>query len=336
MIDKGERNIMLKKWEGVSWEPFEVFWARVMKLGVTYAVVGKEIAPSTGNPHNQFYIETRQRIRISTIGNSKHLNCTVYPLRRETSEAINYIIANSEKPNPIFVEFGTRPTALPQNREQGKSQVSDKKEIHLDVIRLAREGNFDKIADCYPGIYLRSYPTLRKIYVDSGKKPVKDNIQCIRLVGASGCGKTQFLKTYFQNDGCYFYNKNPQFYERYDKEETLVIDDLDKQHRSCLNPLKVTCDTVPLLFNVKFGSMWSHVKKIILTSQYSWTQLIGKTEEGMCSDPELLEAVDRRFTSLTICGRDPKTNDLFVCFEDNPIKLFPFSLRNYLLEINFI
>lgn len=336
MIDKNEKDIMLKKWEGVSYEDYDNFVARVNRLGVTYAVIGKEICPTTGRPHNQFYLETKNRIRISTIGNSKHLNCAIYPLRREVQKAIDYIIANPEKPDPIYFEIGTRPIGEPQPKGQGKVQEAiEKREINLDVIRLARVGKFRIIAHKYPGIYLRSLTVLKQIYADSDTKPKKDNIQCIRLLGSSGTGKTQFLKKHFRK-GCYFYNKKPNFFERYSREKTLVIDDLDRQGRHILNDLKVTCDTVPLVFNVKYGSSYSHVRKIIITSQYSWESLIGRDEHGMCNDPELLEALTRRFTNFTIMGRDENTNDVFVCFTDDPIKMFPFSLRNYLLSINFI
>lgn len=329
---------MLKKWEGTSFDSIESFKEKLNKLKITYACIGEEICPTTGRPHCQFYIETKNRIRLSTIGNKKNLNCTVFPLRRKVSEAINYIIANPEKPNPVYTEIGVRPLDYDSEAKNQKktSENASKKETNKEILDLARTGNLDTIAEKHPGRYLLSYQTLKRIHADNVKKPLKDNIQCVRIEGHSGCGKTQFLKQYFQNDDCYFYNKNPNFYERYESEQTLIIDDLDKSNRGLLNHLKTTCDTIPILFNVKFGSVWSNVRKILITTQYSWASLIGKNEQGECLDMELEQALSRRFTTFVVIGRDEKTNDLFVCFKDDQVKMFPFSLRNYLLEINFI
>lgn len=336
-FNKREKDVMLKKWEGTSFENLDTFKQRLKKVKVKYSCVGLEKCPTTGRDHLQFYIETEQRIRLSTIGNSNHLNCTVFPLRRPVREAIAYIIDNPDKPNPVFVEEGIRPVEYHEDTKQDNkvSQALARKQVNQEILALARLGKFDIIADKYPGHYLRSYQVLRKIYADSREKPEKDNIQCILIRGHSGCGKTQFLKKWFQRDDVYWYNKNPNFYERYDFEQTLVIDDLDKAHRHLLNHLKTTCDTVPNLLNCKFGSMWSNVRKIIVTTQYSWAKLIGVNERGECIDEELEAALSRRFTEFTVIRRNEFTQDLLVS-RDEITSLFPFSLRNYLLEINFI
>ena len=337
VINKGERDVMLKKWEGDSFEDVELFKKRVEKIGFSYFLFGYEICPTTGRKHIQWYGETKKKIRLSSIGNKKHLGCAVYPLRRPVRVAINYIIDNPDKPNPVYEEWGSRPSEYEETSPGGSNltQAAARKAVSLEILSLARLGKFDIIADKYPGQYLRSYQVLKKIYADSMPKPSKDNIQCILVRGKSGSGKTQFLKRHFQTDDVYWYNKNPNFYEKYDCEQTLVIDDLDKSHRSLLNHLKTTCDTVPNLLNVKFGSVWSNVRKIIVTTQYSWAKLIGKNEQGLCVDPELEEALTRRFAMFDIRSRDEVTNDLMV--SNNSItEWFPFSLRNYLLEINFI
>lgn len=328
---------MLKKWEGTSFEDLHTFKQRLKKVKVKYSCIGLETCPSTGRAHLQFYIETENRIRLSTIGNSNHLNCTVFPLRRPVRLAINYIIDNPDKPNPVFFEEGIRPADYQDDdkKDDKISQAAARKQVNLEILALARCGKFDIIADKFPGHYLRSYQVLRKIYADSLPKPVKDNIQCILIRGHSGCGKTQFLKKHFQEENVYWYNKNPNFYERYDQETTLVIDDLDKKHRGLLNELKTSCDTVPQLFNCKFGSMWSNIRKIVITTQYSWGKLIGLDDKGLCIDEELEAALTRRFTEFIVIKRNEITDDLLVSI-DSRTMMFPISLRNYLLEINFI
>lgn len=325
-----DMSFMGKKWEGTSYDNEDNFRERLNNIGVSYAVVGHEVCPTTGRNHLQFYIETKRRIRWSTIGNAKHLNCAVFPLRRTVKKAISYIIQNEDKPNPIFFEIGQRPKEFDQ---ETTSSVDKKKDNMKNVLRLARRGKFDNIAAKYPGIYLRSYTTIRKVYCDSLQKPSKEVIQCVKIIGKSGCGKTEFLVKHFQNMKAYFYNKTPNFWERYENEKILVIDDLDKGCRNTLYQLKVVCDRLPLLLNVKFGSNWSYIEKVLITSQYTFGQLIGLDEHGKCIDPELEEALLRRFTVLHAVGRDPETKDLFVQHKQT---LFNFSLYFYLLMINFI
>ncbi len=330
---------MLKKWEGTSFEDPVTFKARAEKVGFKYLIIGYETCPTTGKPHLQWYGETYKKIRLSSIGNKKHLNCTVFPLRRSVKAAIDYMIDNKDKPNPVFEEFGTRPGEYFEGTKTDNnnkiSQASARKAVSLEILALARSGKFDIIADKYPGQYLRSYQVLRKIYADSLPKPEKDNIQCILVRGPSGCGKTQFLKKHFQTDDVYWYNKNPNFFEKYDCEQTLVIDDLDRSHRHLLFHLKTTCDTVPNLFNVKFGSMWSNIRKIIVTTQYTFASLIGRNDKGQCIDEELEEALTRRFQIFDVREREVETQDLYVT-SPNVQQVFLSSLRNYLLLINFI
>lgn len=331
-------NVMLKKWEGTSFEDLHTFKQRLGGMRIKYACLGSEVCPTTGRDHIQFYVETEERIRLSTIGNARHLGCTVFPLRRPVKAAIDYIINNPDKPNPVFEELGPRPDEYSEEQiSQRVTQAQAKKAVNLEILALTRSGKFDIIADKYPGQYLRSYQVLKKIYLDSIPKPEdKDNIQCILVRGHSGCGKTQFLKRHFlRREDVYWYNKNPNFVEKYEQQTTLVIDDLDKKHRNILNELKTTCDTVPQLFNCKFGSVWSNVRKIIITTQYTWAKLIGHNERGQCLDEELEAALSRRFTEFCIIRRDEKTDDVMVSM-DNRSMMFPISLRNYLLEINFI
>jgi len=331
MIEKREKDVMLKKWEGTSFESENEFLIRANKIGYTYLLIGREVCPSTGRLHLQFYIETKNRIRVSTIGNKKHLGCAVFPLRRPTEEAINYIIANPEKPNPHFVEFGVRP--IQHSVGQCKnSQAASKKELNKEILRLAREGKFDTIADEHPGIYLRSYVVLKKIWSDAIPRPYKESIQCIRLLGKSGQGKTQFVHTWLEPlKEVYFHNKKRDFVERYNLEPMIIFDDLDLSQKFLLNEMKTWCDTRAELLNCKFGSVWSYATKIFVTSQYNWKQLIGITN-GKCHDEELLEALDRRFTTLIIVSMEPNF-DLMVRFNyDTKV----FSLRLYLISINFI
>lgn len=333
MSRQREQESQSKHWEGTVYgQTTEEFLKKLQEKSLKYAVIGKEICPSTGRHHLQVFFSLHRKIRMGTL--ASFLNATIFPLRRQISEAINYIIDNPEKPNPDFVEWGERPSSYrARNGDQNHRNpngADSRLATNREIVQLAKEGKFDTIEEKFPGRYLLSYNVLKKIHCDNIPRPNKDLVKGLWLIGPSGCGKSYWLRKHFENEACYPYNKIDAFFERYNLESVLTIDELDRSHKWILNHLKVWCNENLTLLNVKHGSCWSYFTKIICTSQYTPSRISGDS-----NDLELIEAMDRRFVRFMVHGRDEKLNDLLVTFEEGP-HLFPFSLNNYLFGINFL
>lgn len=330
-MTRSNNIIQSKYFEGTSFDSEDNFLLKMRNLGFKYLIYGREICPNTGRNHLQFFFQREQKIRADTVG--RRLGCTLFPLRRSVSEAINYIIENPEKPDPDFYEEGPRPSSYRSragaNRTDHRPSNDRKLETNRELVELARQGRFDTIEEKYPGRYLVSYNVLRKIFYDNIKRPKKDLVRGLYIRGKSGCGKSRWLRSHFEDESCYPYNKIASFFERYNLETTLTIDDLDKDHRWILGHLKIWCNENLALLNVKHGSCWSYFKQVIITSQYKVHDIMGTLQ-----DPELEEAINRRFIRVKVVRRVDETDDLMVVFEGEP-EMFPFSLNNYLQEICF-
>jgi len=322
--------IQSKHFEGTSFDTEEDFLTKIRSMGLKYLIFGREICPSTGRNHLQFFFQLERKIRVDTLG--RRMGCTLFPLRRSVSEAINYIIENPEKPEPDYFEEGERPSSYRSNLQANQTRPASncrKDEINHELVELARQGKFDIIEEKYPGRYLLSYNVFRKIFYDNIQRPKKELVRGLYIRGKSGCGKSRWLRSHFEDETCYPYNKIASFFERYTLETTMTIDDLDKDHRWVLSHLKIWCNENLTLLNVKHGSCWSYFRQIIITSQYRVHEIMGESH-----DKELEEAINRRFIRVKVVRRVDETDDLMVVFEGEP-EMFPFSLNNYLQEICF-
>lgn len=325
-----KNNIQQTKfYEGTFFGTREEIIERANDIGCEFLLTGDETCPTTGRKHLQFVIIFKNKIRPATAGHK--MGCGLFPLRREITEAIDYIIDNPDKPNPVWcIDIGRMPKTYKSKKEKKiKEDPAVVANRNRELIALARQGKFDIIEERYPGRYLLSYNVLNKIFYDNIARPKKDLVKGLWLRGPSGLGKSTWLRNYFEDDTCYPYNKISHFFERYRLETTLTIDELGMGQRWVVESLKVWCNENLTLLNVKGSSCWSYFNKVIVTSQYTPNQIAGK------DDLELLEAIDRRFMSFRVVSR--VDNDLMV-FWDNEERSspFPFSLNNYLRLINFL
>jgi len=327
--------LQTKFYEGTSFDNEAEFCNRCEKLGMQYLLVGREICPTTNRPHLQFVLILKQKTRPQRVG--KVLGCTVFPLRRDLDKAIDYIIENPDKPNPDYFEIGPRPSSYHQDRKgKNTSKVSKEQGVEItkarnaEILHLARTGSFDILMEKYPGRTLLSYNVLKKIWYDNIPKPKKDLVRGLWIEGPTGCGKSYWMRTFAENERCYPYNRINSFFERYNLESILTIDDLDTENRWMFSHLKVWCNENTTLLNVKGSSCWSYFERVIITSQYEPRDIV----DGSKRDEPLLEAIQRRFIHVKVISRDERNQDLYVVFADGQ-QIFPFSLNNYLECINF-
>lgn len=143
---------------------------------VRYLLFAEEIAPTTGTPHIQGYVEfyrqeyfsTIQQILQNLFGNSSH----IAPARGTVQQQIVYI---SKQNTPI--EFGT--PANPGTRN--------------DLVRirelLDRGMSVDEIAEIDFGAYVR-YNRAFDRYVQSRIRPRMTKSKVIYIYGPTGSGKT--------------------------------------------------------------------------------------------------------------------------------------------------
>jgi len=147
---------------------------------------------------------------------------------------------------------------------------------------LAKQGRLDDIES---KVFVSHYRTLQAIAKDY-QPPVEDaeGTTGFWFYGEAGSGKSRTARQ--QYPGAYIKNCN-KWWDGYQGQEAVIIDDVDTTH-SCLgHHFKLWADRYAFQAEVKGGSRMIRPKAVVITSQYHPNQI--------WQDEETLAAINRRF-----------------------------------------
>lgn len=246
-----------------------------MSLPTAYIVYGKEIGKGhehvpDGTPHLQGYInlpKSRSAAAIKKIMPRAHIEkCKGNP-----AQNIEYC-----KKEGDYTEMGVEPITQQQaNKNKAKR-----------FIDLCKAGDFKTIEDEMPEKYTQQYRTMHQIATDNMQKPDDLETTCgIWIYGETGCGKTTEARTQY---GTYFSKPCNKWWDGYQNEDCVVIEDMDPNHSKLAYHLKLWTDKWSFTAEVKGGTRSLRPKAVIITSQHTIEEVF--KEEG----PEAVAAMQRR------------------------------------------
>lgn len=254
-------------------------------LEYKYIYYGKEVAPTTGTPHLQGYMSLVQATTESAI-------------RKKLKGAHVEIMKGSFEQNDLYcsksgdvTELGTKPIS---NKAKGEKEI----ERYKRAREYAQSGEFDKIdAD----IYIRHLGNLKKIRAESQNAPPALTGELVNewLWGPPGSGKTSLA--FSENPSCYLKGLN-KWWDGYDSQDAVIIDDMDPFHKSLAQEFKVWAHHYPFPAETKGGSICIRPKKIVVTSNYRIDEV--------WEDLTTREAMHRRFMEKYIPSNSQITDNL--------------------------
>lgn len=243
-------------------------------IDVRYIVFGREVCPETGRRHLQGYVEFHHAKTINAaktaLGSPRfHLETR----RGSQDQAIDYC-----KKDGDFVERGI-PAADPAI---GGQLEKDRWTRARDA---AKRGDFEAIDD---ELYIRYQAAFKKIRMDAiQERTVLDGPLLNEwFVGPSGSGKSRTARE--ENPRCFDKDPMTRWWDGYNGEDTVLIDDFDKYQKAQGGDMKRWSDRYSFMAAVKGGYIYIRPKKIVVTSQYLPQQI--------WDDQETLDAITRRFT----------------------------------------
>lgn len=241
---------------------------------VVYHVYGKELAPETGRPHLQGFVVFKNNKRLSAL---KKLNNRVHweaKVRNST-----YVQASDYcKKDGDFVEFGS----LPQN--SGKAGGQATKERYEAMWTQCKAGDFESVDK---DLLIRHYHTAKRIRQDYHPRQLDlDNVCGEWIQGKPNTGKSFAARK--ENEGNYFVKPCNKWWDNYQGEDVVILDDFELDHKCLGHYLKVWADRYAFPAEMKGTTVNLRPKKIIVTSNYTIAQIFP-------CDQDMQAALHRRF-----------------------------------------
>lgn len=246
---------------------------RIQAITCRFLKYGHEVAPTTGTHHLQGYICFEKPIRISTSHKLFPEGTWLQPMKGSLESNAEYCSKGTN-----IVEVGIPPVSKSQKGQQEKERWSLAR-------KAAVEGRWTDIPD---DIYIRYIGNLEKIRsINLPKAAILESLCNLWIYGTSGSGKTSYVHRVYSDS---LYDKNPKtkWWNAYDNEETVLLDDVDKFMRALSYEFKIWSHHYPFEAEYKGGAKKIRPRRIVVTSQY--------LPKDIWDDKETLDAIHRRYT----------------------------------------
>lgn len=238
-----------------------------------YCVYQMEMG-ANGTPHYQGYVEFAQRKRLPALKKlTKRANWQ--PRKGTQQQAIDYCSKTDTRTG------GPWTTGEAAKVEQGRR--NDLEAICEDI--KAGASLRDVALDHGPAFI--QYGRGITQYAQTVQEPYNHHeVRGVWYWGKPGTGKSMAART--ENPDAYLKSQN-KWWCNYQGETAVILDDFDKSGVGLGHHLKIWADSYACQGEVKGANVQCRHTKFIVTSNY-------KPEDLWLDDPEMLEAINRRFT----------------------------------------
>lgn len=212
-----------------------------------YVIIGREKGDN-GTPHYQGYCSFNNTTRFGKI---KRLlpRAHIEKQRGNNIQAIDYCKKEND-----FSEWGQAP------------ENNDQKQKWKRIAELARSGSLSQIEEENPRIYIQFEAKLRSL-VKRPKIMMSGDKLHEWWYGATGTGKS--TKSFQDYPDAYLKLPN-KWWDGYEDEETVVIEEWDPDHNKLASHMKRWCDRFSFNAEIKGGVIKNiRPKKIIVLSNYT-------------------------------------------------------------------
>lgn len=257
-----------------NWTPADRDLVEALPLhGATYFVCGLEVAPDTGTPHFQGYVHfenPRDYGGVAKLLPRAHLEGARGSARDNDTYCRKGVAGGGE-----CFSWGD----LPQDpKDQGVKEQARWKEIR----EMAITGKLEEID---PKVYVCHYSSLKRIAADHMVRPPDLETVCGRWFwGPAGTGKTTTARATYPEA---YIKSRDKWWDGYQGEEVVILDDLDKYHVALAGLLKDWGDKWTFKAEIKGGYLWIRPQVFVVTTQYAI--------DTIWSDEETQDALKRRF-----------------------------------------
>lgn len=250
----------------------------LLALDCCYIILGEEVAPTTGTPHLQGFVQFAKPGKTLTAVRklAAHAHWTA------TKGSIDQNVAYCSKDGK-FQERGIRP--LSQKRK-GDANLE-----RWNVALTAAKEN--RISDIDADIQIRYHSSLLKIASAHQMPPAALTVSCDAvnewIFGPPGCYKSSIAH---EDNPDHYLKDLSTWWTGYANQDTVIIDDMSPFKKALADDFKQWGHHLPFPAQTKGGYLCIRPRKIVVTSNYSidevWEDEITRT------------AIRRRFKEIYI------------------------------------
>jgi len=234
-----------------------------------YHVYGFEVGES-GTPHVQGFVCLKKRMRLT--GLKKILPRAHFEVAKgSVTQNVEYCSKELD-----VIEYGSKPADC---------AIADK---WKRTRQLATEGRFEEIPD---DMFVRYNNAIKRIRQDHPVHyPALPNCCGEWYSGKSGAGKSSYARETYKDR--YYLKPCNKWWDGYQDEEIVLIEDLDKKHEILGHHLKLWADHYDFPAEQKGTTVVIRPQKIIVTSQYAIYEIF--------EDEQTRTALQRRFKEFVV------------------------------------
>jgi len=244
--------------------------ALIADLDTTYSIYGEEVGES-GTPHLQGFLHFKSARTETSI--RKKLPGFHIEISRSVEASITYC-----KKDGRVTELGDPPA------QGSRTDIS----AVCDMVKKKR--SLKDIAEEHPETYLKFHKGIHMLKSVLTDPYHHEDIRGLWYVGVPGAGKSR--KALEENPGAYRKAQN-KWFDGYDGETCIILDDLDKGGACLGHYLKIWGDRYPCSGEIKGGTVQLQHTQLIVTSNYTIKEL-------WPDDEQMQAAIKRRYRQIHI------------------------------------
>lgn len=236
------------------------------KLDAVY--VCGQLEKKEDTPHIQYFIHTKQAIRVSQILKLDEKTHIEKAIMKDNARA--YCMKEETRIEGPW-EFG---------------QIPIKRNSHTDwkeVWELSKKGQIEKIPESIRVIHYNKIKQIEKDYL------IHEDCQHLRgfwIYGPAGSGKSRWVREHVKRIDLYPKLAN-RWWDGYKNQKVVVLDDFMPENKNLTQSLKIWSDRYGCILEIKGGAVSAKYEWFIITSQYQIKEIF--------TDQRDYDAISRRF-----------------------------------------
>lgn len=224
---------------------------------ISYAVLGREIAPTTGTPHIQGYLEFKSPKKFTTLKKMMP-RARLVPRNGTAAQAAEYC-----KKDDNFEEWG-------QISHQGKR--SDIQTVRDMLNEGSNMRDVVQVSNTYQAI------RMAEVHLKYFEKPRTWKPHVVWCYGPTGTGKSRYAYEQCEGHDTYTAMSTGKWFEGYDRHTHVIIDDM-RRNFMMFNELLKFLDRYEYRVEFKGGSRQMLCTHIYITSCYHPADLYDTRED---------------------------------------------------------